>query len=113
MNATGADHDHPTDASALLVHADFVRQLARGLLSDPAGVDDVVQETWMAALTHPPRDASPPRGWLATVLKNRVRERHRRSTNRARREEASAVPEGVPSTAEIGAPGRRCSRRSP
>ena len=38
-----------------LAHADFVRGLARALVSGDADVDDVVQETWVAALGSLPR----------------------------------------------------------
>jgi DNA-directed RNA polymerase specialized sigma24 family protein len=41
---------HPIKAEDLLAHAGFVRGLARALVSGDDDVDDVVQETWLAAL---------------------------------------------------------------
>ncbi len=51
-----------TDSSAripavpddLLAHADFLRGLVRGLLRDEHAREDVLQETWVAALERPP-----------------------------------------------------------
>lgn len=57
----------------LLAHADWVRALARALVADPAGADDLVQETWLAALDRPPAHAQDLRAWLGTVLRNLAR----------------------------------------
>ena len=56
------------DPEVLLSHTDFVRGLAASLVYGAADVDDVVQETWLKALTHPPRPGPGIRSWLATVL---------------------------------------------
>src|SRR5688572_3758671 len=85
----------PADLSAaLLAHQDFVRALARGLVSGDE-VDDVVQETWLAALARPPREPGALRGWLAAVVANRARRRARDASRRLDRERASARPEAL------------------
>ena len=43
----------PLSAEALLEHATFLRALARRLLFDEQKAEDVVQETYLAALRHP------------------------------------------------------------
>jgi len=42
----------PKDVEALLAHAGWIRSLARQLASDPNRADDLVQQTWVAALEH-------------------------------------------------------------
>ena len=91
----------PPDPQALLAHADFVRALAHTLVRDAARADDIAQETWVAALEHPPRTAQSPRGWLLTGLRNFARRFARAEVRRARWEGAAARPEPVPSTHEI------------
>src|SRR5258705_10488158 len=53
------------DPELLLAHAGFVRSVARSLLADENAVDDVVQQTWLAALEKPPREPGALRRWLA------------------------------------------------
>jgi len=38
---------------SLLAEREWVRRLARSLVATEADVDDVEQETWLAALRHP------------------------------------------------------------
>ncbi|MEM7308995.1 MAG: sigma-70 family RNA polymerase sigma factor [Planctomycetota bacterium] len=87
----------------LLSHAAWVRALARSLVRDPSVADDVVQETWLAALTSPPKTRDNVRGWLATVVRNTVRQRGRGGARRAAREERVAAERGdaLPSSAEL------------
>ncbi|MCI0340859.1 MAG: sigma-70 family RNA polymerase sigma factor [Planctomycetales bacterium] len=101
--------DGPPNLEALLAHEPWIRSLARGLLFDGQEVDDVVQETWLAALRRPPRDPEAARGWLATVVRNLVRRVGRSAVRRSRREAAAARPEALPSPAEIA--GREGLRR--
>jgi RNA polymerase sigma-70 factor (ECF subfamily) len=70
----------------LLAHREWVGRLARQLAG--AGADDVVQETWFAALRSAPQPGRPTRAWLATVLHNAIRLRFREESRRSRREEA-------------------------
>lgn len=84
---------------ALLVHAEFVQALARTLLADPNTADDVVQDTWLAALNAPPRELS--RSWFATVVRNFARERARGDGRRHAREQYGSRDERVASVDEI------------
>jgi len=89
----------------LLSHADFVRLLARSLVLDEQSADDIAQETWLAAVAHPPASDRSPRAWLARVVKNFSRKRHRTdSRRRAREQKAGPSMRGAaPSAAEIAA----------
>jgi RNA polymerase sigma factor (sigma-70 family) len=86
---------------SLLAHADFVRSLARRLVVDGNRADDVVQNTWLAALERPPRTAASLRAWLAVVTRNFAFLTRREDRRRAAREQAVAWPEGTRSTAEV------------
>ncbi|MBI1851558.1 MAG: sigma-70 family RNA polymerase sigma factor [Planctomycetes bacterium] len=85
----------------LLSHGAFVRRLVRSLLADEASVDDVVQDSLLAAIEHGPRDARSLRAWLATVARNAARKLTSRERGRPRREERGAKREAVPSAASI------------
>ncbi|MEY2745899.1 MAG: hypothetical protein RL112_941 [Planctomycetota bacterium] len=85
----------------LLVHADWLRALARRLVADPSSADDVEQEVWRQALEAPPRDHANPRGWLAAVARNVARSLGRARARRARRELAAARAEALPDTSEL------------
>ncbi|MEM7308996.1 MAG: sigma-70 family RNA polymerase sigma factor [Planctomycetota bacterium] len=87
----------------LLSHAAWVRALARSLVRDPEVADDVVQETWLAALTSPPKTRDNVRGWLAIVVRNAIRQRGRGGASRAAREERVAAERGdaLPSSDEL------------
>jgi RNA polymerase sigma-70 factor (ECF subfamily) len=85
----------------LAEHAAFVRSLARALVADPHGADDVVQETWLAALERPPRHGSNPRAWLARLVERLAWRGSRSSERRSRREGAAARPEGIEGTDEL------------
>src|SRR5258705_5724464 len=85
------------DPELLLAHAGFVRSVARSLLADENAVDDVVQQTWLAALEKPPREPGALRRWLARVARSVVRESRRSDERRVRREAASAPSEVDPS----------------
>lgn len=78
---------------ALLAEAGWLRALAASLVSDPATADDLVQETWLAALRSPPSADRPLRPWLRTVLENFLRMRRRGSGAREARERERAAPE--------------------
>src|SRR5262245_11624653 len=83
---------------SLLAHSAWVRGLVRALVRDPGQVDDVVQETWLAALEEPGRRWLDPRAWLGGVARNLTRDTNRRDARRTRREERAARSEALPST---------------
>ncbi len=89
------------DSASLLKHRAFVRAVARRLLSDPNLVDDVEQQTWMAALEKPPRDRQALGAWLGQVARRlslrTLRDRARRRT----RERRGPPPSRPPSPDEL------------
>jgi RNA polymerase sigma-70 factor (ECF subfamily) len=95
---------HPSEhASAeLLAQVGWVRALARELLpADPLLAEDVVQETVLAALRRPPDGERSVSGWLATVLRNFVRQSRRGDLRRKAREVDVARSEALPSTLDL------------
>lgn len=86
---------------ALLAHSDWVRRLVFGMVRDPGRTEDVLQETWMAALQNPPRGAVNLRAWLATVARNMARKNLRGDNRRALREQAAARLEALPDTVDV------------
>lgn len=85
----------------LLAHADFIRALARSLVLDEHRAQDVTQETWLAALKHPPLSGGALRSWLARVTRNFAYKQHRSETRRSKHEMESPRVEGIPSPEEI------------
>jgi RNA polymerase sigma factor (sigma-70 family) len=85
----------------LLVHLAWLKRLARSLVGNDARADDLVQETWVAALQRPPALDRPVRPWLAQVLLNVVRSRARSAGRRTRREQAAALPDPVPTPEQL------------
>jgi len=88
-----ADAFRPPDALALLEHRAWVRSLARRLLADDNDVDDVEQETWIAALRSGPDEPRALRSWLGAVASRFALQRARGEGRRARREIAASAPE--------------------
>ena len=90
------------DLEQILAHEDFVRRLARGLLFDAHRVDDVVQQTWVAALRNPPSQPGALRAWLAGVVRRVAANEVRGEVRRARRERHAAEREReLPSADEV------------
>ncbi len=89
------------ELETLLRHADWLARLARRLVSDAAAAEDLVQETWIAALRRPPDPDRPARPWLAGVIRKLALLRGRRES----RQVASAWPsaEAAPSAEESAA----------
>ena len=83
------DRPSPIEPEVVLEHLDEVRQLARALVHGEADVEDVVQETALVALTHPPREPGRPGAWIAGVTRNVARSLRRRTTRQKRREDAA------------------------
>ncbi len=91
--------DRPLDAEQLLEHAGWMRVLARSLVQDDSRADDIVQQAWLAAVEHPPRDRAAVGGWLARVVRNLAGRAHRDDRRRERREQVAARPERIDFTA--------------
>lgn len=85
----------------LLEHSAWVRALARQLVADGASADDLVQETWTAALVQPPARGVPLRPWLARVLRNAARMSVRGSERRTARERLAARSEALASAHDV------------
>ncbi|MEM8883487.1 MAG: RNA polymerase sigma factor [Planctomycetota bacterium] len=88
------------DATTLLEHRAFVTSVARALLRDEHEVEDVVQETYVAALEADPPRAGKERSWLAGITRNLARNRQRARARRLRREAAVARPESTTGSTE-------------
>ena len=99
----GTNVNDPAVPASLVVHAEFVRRLARHLVGTDVDADDVAQETFVRALARPPRDPDRPRPWLAGVVRNVVRRFRRDAARRDRRERAGARAEAVLGPDEIAA----------
>lgn len=83
-------------------HVQWLRQLARGLVHDPAAAEDVAQETWLSALRFWDRRGTRPlRPWLAHIAKNNARKAHRSEGRRRHHEELAAGDVPVLSPAEL------------
>jgi RNA polymerase sigma-70 factor (ECF subfamily) len=93
----------PISAELLLEHNAFLKALARSLVLDESRADDVVQETYMAALRRPPPSPVRLRAWLAAVLKNLARRSYRTEGRLRRREQAGARQPDVPGVADVAA----------
>ena len=91
----------PLDPLSLSRHAEGLRRLARSLVGDAAAADDIVQDTFVAALHHGPADGVPVGAWLVRVVRNlsarwwRGRARLDRRLRRLTRPTAAPPPEEV------------------
>ncbi|MEM1448254.1 MAG: sigma-70 family RNA polymerase sigma factor [Planctomycetota bacterium] len=82
-----------------------LRRLARTLLRDEAGADDVVQEVWLASLQHPPSQFDDAEAWFRAVTRNIAYKEARTRERRTHREKESARPERIDEAAldlEVG-----------
>ncbi|HKB15275.1 MAG TPA: sigma-70 family RNA polymerase sigma factor [Planctomycetota bacterium] len=89
------------DHEVLLSEVGWVRRLARSLVADAHLADDLAQDACLAALEASPRTDRPIRGWLATVVRNLVRQSKRRDARRRAREERAARPEASDAGADL------------
>lgn len=74
-----------THVDQLLANAAWVKRLAIQLVGDRHLAEDVVQETWLAALENPPKGVQG--RWLYRVTHNLAAKKHRSNQRRSRREQ--------------------------
>jgi RNA polymerase sigma factor (sigma-70 family) len=81
----------------LLSHAAWLQRLAARLVESASAAEDLVQDTFVAALRSPPEaSARSPRPWLAQVLRNLVRNRARGAGRWAARVHRVAAESNAP-----------------
>ncbi len=80
---------------AWIAEAQSLRRLAARLVADSSTADDLVQETWVAAMRAPPEADRPLGAWLAHVLRNFARKQKRGDARRGEREQRAHVPREV------------------
>src|SRR5512140_3109750 len=100
----GGTHQEAT-AEELLVHTAWLRRLALRLVGDADVADDLVQETWIAAVRRSPEARDSLRPWLAKVLRDAFRMRARGEGRRAAREHAASLV-----TSDVPTPERLVAR---
>src|SRR6185436_4885483 len=91
------------DHLQLTAHYGWVHAVARNLVRDPWGAEDVTQETLLAALATPPPDVPDDqrlRAWLARVAFNLSRLGARQGARRRAREVRVARRESLPSVTD-------------
>lgn len=93
--------DSSTTPADLLRQLDWMRALARELVSDPQRAEDLAQDTLIIGLERPPTGGEGLRGWIATVMRNLFRERLRSRENRLARERARARADEQEDTADL------------
>lgn len=85
----------------LLEHLDWVRQLARSLVTDENLADDLVQDAYVAAALAPPSDGALVRPWFRGTMRNLIAARARKEGNRRARESSVARPEAAPTDSQL------------
>jgi RNA polymerase sigma-70 factor (ECF subfamily) len=83
--------ERETTAEELLAHSAWLRRLALRLVHDADVADDLVQETWIAAVRRVPDASQSLRPWLAKVLRDAFRMRARSEGRRSAREQAASI----------------------
>ena len=91
--------ESPNRIESLLDEGPFLGRLARALVRDEDLADDLIQETWLAALRKPPEGDV--RSWFTAVARNFVRRSSRAASDREQRERSVARHELGPSPEEI------------
>jgi RNA polymerase sigma-70 factor (ECF subfamily) len=86
----------------LMSELSWLKRLATALVRHESDADDLVQETWLAAAEHAPKDGRPLKPWLSRVALNLVRMRSRASKRRGIREAAvESYAESSPAPDEL------------
>ena len=87
--------------SSLLSHQEWLEGFARRLVGDGFLAEDLVQETWEAALKQPPDPERPAKPWLAGTIHNLARQHWRASKRRRVREHRPRTPAPPDQSPEI------------
>ncbi len=101
------------DATELLAHLGWVQRLARALVRDAAGAEDLAQEAVRVTLEQPRGrvgSGATMRAWLRGVVRRLALDRFRSERSRSARERGYAPPESTPTTFEVVARGARQRR---
>jgi RNA polymerase sigma factor (sigma-70 family) len=85
----------------LLEHVEWVRRLARRLVTEATAADDVAQQTLLTAIERPPARADHPRAWLATVARSVARRWRRATESRFVHESRAPTARGEAAAAEV------------
>lgn len=87
----------------LLAHRSLVRRIATDLLVDPDAAEDVVQQTWLAALRHTARGGEVRVSLLSRIAQRLASNRRREDRRRSARESAAPSSAALPDPAAIAA----------
>ena len=71
-SAAGNASRSAISSEELLLHAQWMQQLALTLVQSPDRADDVVQAALLNAMEHPPRQTGSIRGWLRRVVRHKA-----------------------------------------
>lgn len=95
--------ESPFDIESLLQHTSWLSALVCGMLGDPSAVDDVLQETWLRAISHPPTedDHRSVRAWLGRVARRIALRRIESERARSHRERVVARSEAQVDSEEL------------
>jgi RNA polymerase sigma-70 factor (ECF subfamily) len=93
--------DRTLEIEKLLEEAGWLRRLAASLVGDGAQAEDLVQDTWLAALRRPPRPDREARPWLARVVRNLARNTRRGRSRREAREGRAHEERESPGPADL------------
>ena len=91
----------PSNSERLFADTQWLQRIARSLVSDPGAADDLVQDTWVAALRRRGDGLRDRRAWLKRLLVHRIARRYRGESARKAREATQARDEALPSSAEL------------
>lgn len=91
----------PVSIEDLLSHSEWVRRLAYSLARNADDAQDLVQETWVTAIAHPPRRGDNLKGWFRKLVRNKWLDLKKADSSRAGRERSTARSEVEPDTTEL------------
>ena len=83
---------NPAGAEALFLERLQLKALARRLLADEHGAEDILQDAWVLALEQPPPKDRPLGAWMSEVVRRLAWRRHRGETRARERDAQVARP---------------------